>query len=369
MKGAAAAVVGILFIPLIAIFVLVATSCSPLPGGTSPAINYQVDSANLPVQNVGKWKGEQLVNAAIIMNVATELDLPVKAQVIGVMTAMGESSLVNLNHDDDATNPDGSIADGGGLFQQQVSQGWGTWKEVTDPATASRTFLTRLAKIPGWEAMEPTIAAHKVQGNADPYHYEKFYDDAVAVVSDLAGVTLDPTNGTSTAACANPIGNNGSFPPGVNPPGAWGGFENGRIPENLLATVPWDGRIILRADATAALIALNNAFRAEFGYNLPLNDGYRDYPNQVKARQDWCGRGNCNGAADPGTSTHGWALAIDIGDRSHRVIGYNHPTYLWLKANAARFGWAQPDWAEIGGRGPDEAWHWEFWGLEENKTA
>ncbi|MGU3426591.1 M15 family metallopeptidase [Microbacterium paraoxydans] len=364
MKGAAAAVCGVICIPLIAIFVLIATSCSSLPGGKFPTIDYEVNIENLPVDEVGTWKGEQLVNAAIIMNAATELKLPVKAQVIGVMTAMGESSLINLNHDDDATNPDGSIADGGGLFQQQVSQGWGTWEEVTDPATASRTFLTRLAEVAGWESMEPSIAAHKVQGNDDPYHYEKFYEDAVDVVAALAEVNIDPGNGAEAAQCANPIGNNGNFPPGKNPPGQWGGFENGRIDESLLAPIPWAPNYTLRGDAVANLIAMNNAFRAEFGYDLPINDGYRDYAGQVEAKAIYGDE-----AAEPGTSNHGWALAIDVGDRSHYRLRFSHPIYLWLKANAPRYGWVHPDWAEPGGPGPDEAWHWEFWGIEETIPA
>ncbi len=364
MKAVIGAVCGVLLIPIIAISVLISSSCSPLPGGTSPTINYAVNIDKLPVQKVGVWKGEQLVNAAIIMNAATELKLPVKAQVIGVMTAMGESSLINLDHDDDATNPDGSIADGGGLFQQQVSQGWRTWEEVTDPPTASRTFLKRLAKLNGWEAMEPSIAAHKVQGNDDPYHYEKFYNDAVNVVSALAGVNIDPGPAGTGGQCANPIGNNGDFPPGKNPPGKWGGFDNGRISEGLFAPIPWSSHHLLRADATSSLVALNNAFRAQFGYDLPINSAYRDYAGQVEAKRIYGDE-----AATPGTSNHGWALAIDVGDRNHYRIGFNSPIYHWLKANAPRYGWVHPDWAEPGGRGPDEAWHWEFWGLEESKDA
>ena len=366
MKAIIGAVCGVLLIPIIAISVLISSSCSPLPGGTSPTIDYAVNIDKLPVQKVGAWKGEQLVNAAIIMNAATELKLPVKAQVIGVMTAMGESSLINLNHDDDAQNPDGSIADGGGLFQQQVSQGWGTWEEVTDPSTASRTFLTRLAKLNGWEAMEPSIAAHKVQRNDDPYHYEKFYDDAVKVVSALAGVNIDPGRAGTVAQCANPIGNNGNFPGGKNPPGKWGGFDNGRIPTGLLAPIPWSPSNFLRADATASLVALNNAFRAEFGQDIRINDAYRDYAAQVKARNYWCARNDCGYAAEPGTSNHGWALAADLGGG---IATFDTPQYKWMKEHAPSYGWVHPDWAEPGGRGPDEPWHWEFWGLEESENA
>lgn len=360
MKAVAAAVGGVLIIPLVAIFVLVATSCSPLPGGDYPTINYEINIDNLPVQEVGSWEGEQLVNAAIIMNAATALKLPVKAQVIGVMTAMGESSLVNLNHDDDATNPDGSTADGGGLFQQQVSQGWGTWEEVTHPPTASRIFLEALIELEGWEAMEPTIAAHKVQGNDDPYHYERFYTDAVDVVSALAGVNIDPGNGSGSGQCANPIGNNGDFPPGKNAPGPWGGFENGRIDENLLAPIPWASNQHLRSDAVASLIQLNNAFRAQFGYNIGISDAYRNYAEQVRAKEIYG-----DGAAEPGTSNHGWALSVDFGTG---IASFGTPQYLWMKQNAQLYGWYHPDWAEPGGSLP-EPWHWDYWGIEESSAA
>lgn len=89
---------------------------------------------------------------------------------------------------------------------------------------------------------------------------------------------------------------------------------------------------------------MNAQFRSEFGYDLPINDGYRDYANQVKARG-----GHGSGAAPAGTSNPGWAMAIDIGDRSHVRIGHSNPIYLWLKANAGRYGWAHSDWAEPGG--------------------
>lgn len=74
---------------------------------------------------------------------------------------------------------------------------------------------------------------------------------------------------------------------------------------------------------------MNNAFRAEFGYDLPINDGYRDYAGQVEAKAIYGDE-----AAEPGTSNHGWALAIDVGDRSHYRLRFSHPIYLWLKANA-----------------------------------
>ena len=101
---------------------------------------------------------------------------------------------------------------------------------------------------------------------------------------------------------------------------------------------------------------MNEAWKARFGYEMPINDAYRDYEGQVQAREDWCRRGKCNNAADPGTSNHGWALAVDI------QVGWNDAEYQWLKQNGSLYGWVHPPFAEPGGSAP-EPWHWEFAGL------
>lgn len=148
-------------------------------------------------------------------------------------------------------------------------------------------------------------------------------------------------------------------------PGAWGGYENGKIPQSSLAPIPWSqlGPAYLRPDAVAALEKLNVEFRAQFGYDLAINDAYRDYAGQVEARNRWCALGNCQNAAAPGTSNHGWALAVDLGNKSHIVLGFNSPEYIWLKANAGKYGWVHPKYMEPGGTGPFEAWHWEYYGV------
>lgn len=136
---------------------------------------------------------------------------------------------------------------------------------------------------------------------------------------------------------------------------AWGGYQNGYIPLSALSPIPWASQYRLRTDAVDALIAMNVAFRGSFGHDLPINDGYRDFAGQVAAKAEYGDE-----AAEPGTSNHGWAVAIDVGDRNHYRLGFSHPFYFWLKSNAAGYGWIHPGWAEPGGVGPDEAWHWEF---------
>lgn len=143
----------------------------------------------LPVQ-VGGWSKEQLANAAMIVAVGQQRGVPLRGQTIAVMTAMGESSLVNVGYGDDrhgVTNPDGTLTCSLGLFQQQWCLGWGTKEQVMDPAYAAGKFYERLVTVPDWGAMAPTLAAHAVQRNADPWHYAKWWDAAVEVVAAISG--------------------------------------------------------------------------------------------------------------------------------------------------------------------------------------
>jgi Peptidase family M23 len=146
-------------------------------------------AAELPPQ-LGSWSQEQLTNAATIVTVGQQRGIPLRGQTIAVMTAMGESSLINVGYGDDrngVTNPNGQLTCSLGLFQQQWCLGWGTKEEVMNPVHASGSFYDGLLKVDGWAAMEPTLAAHAVQRNADPWHYAKWWNAAVDVVAAIAG--------------------------------------------------------------------------------------------------------------------------------------------------------------------------------------
>lgn len=62
-----------------------------------------------------------------------------------------------------------------------------------DPVYAATSFFIGtghdrnggLVKVAGWENMEPTVAIHKVQRNADPQHYTRFYALADQVIAQL----------------------------------------------------------------------------------------------------------------------------------------------------------------------------------------
>ncbi|MFD1716164.1 hypothetical protein ACFSBZ_16945 [Amnibacterium flavum] len=128
---------------------------------------------------VAGYSGDQLANAAAIMNAAAGMGLTTQAQVIGVMTAMGESGLRALDYGDTA-GPDSR-----GLFQQRTS--WGSLADRMDPTKSAQLFYARLVKVEGWENMTPTAAAHAVQINADPDHYTRWAAPAAEVVQALSG--------------------------------------------------------------------------------------------------------------------------------------------------------------------------------------
>jgi murein DD-endopeptidase MepM/ murein hydrolase activator NlpD len=101
--------------------------------------------------------------------------------VIAVATAIQESVLSNLPHLG-ANNDHDSV----GLFQQRPSQGWGTPKQLLDPAYTSRKFYQKLLKVPGWQGMPLTVAAQKVQISAYPDAYAKHEPVAEQIVNLLA---------------------------------------------------------------------------------------------------------------------------------------------------------------------------------------
>jgi murein DD-endopeptidase MepM/ murein hydrolase activator NlpD len=184
-------------------------SCQATGGGAT------VDPGALPAGAVAGYSGEQLVNAALIMNAGAGLGLSVRGQTIGVMTAMGESTLRVLDRGDLA-GPDSR-----GLFQQRDNGAWGSYADRMDPTISATNFFRALQRVTGWEALSPTAAAHAVQRNADPSYYTRFWDPAGQVVAALTGVPVETLNPGGGALACTPGGGAGALPVVPLPPGAW----------------------------------------------------------------------------------------------------------------------------------------------------
>ncbi|MGW4958214.1 C40 family peptidase [Nonomuraea sp. NPDC004186] len=125
----------------------------------------------------------QAANARIIVKTANELGLPRRAAVIGIATALQESSLDNS-----------TVGDHGrafGIFQQHLEHGWGTRAQVSTPRHATRTFFDRLAKIKNWPAKPLTAVAQAIQRSAFPNAYAKHEARAERLVTGLTGSPTD----------------------------------------------------------------------------------------------------------------------------------------------------------------------------------
>ena len=185
-------------------------------GAPCAATAGSVTVAGVPAGPVGGFGHEQLVNAALIVEAGRALGIDARGQAIGVMTAMGESSLVVLDHGD-AVGPDSR-----GLFQQRDNGAWGSYADRMDPMISAANFFRALLQVPDWQTLPPTIAAHRTQHNADPYHYARWWDPAVEVLAALSGATvtgLAPGTGSLPCTGRSPGGRltDGWTPPAAGP--------------------------------------------------------------------------------------------------------------------------------------------------------
>jgi len=173
---------------------------------------------------------------------------------------------------------------------------------------------------------------------------------AVRVTVPPATPTPLPVTGTAPATCSAPVPAPGATSGPVN--GAWGGWSNGQIPTDQLCTIGGGHR--LRCDAAAAYSAMSTAYQAAFGAPLCITDSYRSLGAQVDAHHR-----KPEITAVPGTSNHGWGLAVDL---CGGVNVFGSAQTAWMQLNAGRYGWLHPDWAQADGQNP-EPWHWEYGSL------
>jgi len=119
-------------------------------------------------------------------------------------------------------------------------------------------------------------------------------------------------------------------------------FGNGRLPDSVLSPIGQGDYTLAAAPAAAFRSMAADAARA--GVRITVTDAYRplDRQESLAAREGLYSAGGL--AAAPGTSNHGWGMAVDVA---------TDPSALaWLGRNASRFGFVN-DVAR-------EPWHWTF---------
>ncbi|MCC7076101.1 MAG: M15 family metallopeptidase [Acidimicrobiia bacterium] len=121
-------------------------------------------------------------------------------------------------------------------------------------------------------------------------------------------------------------------------------YGNGRIPDGVLALIGI-GRHRLWGPAA-------EAFRRMYvdglldGVMIGVTDSYRSYEAQVDVARRKGLYKNGGLAATPGTSNHGWGLALDLD------LDYDAQT--WMRENAGQYGFVEDT--------PRESWHWGYYG-------
>jgi LAS superfamily LD-carboxypeptidase LdcB len=157
-------------------------------------------------------------------------------------------------------------------------------------------------------------------------------------------------------------------------------YKNGQIPlqqmvQNtyLSKSLNGDAAYLLK-QASDSLTAMMNAYNAstfDGKQKITFTDGYRSLVRQQKLYAEY-GPGR---AARPGTSNHGWGIAVDMywgvqtkmyKDYEKRPAGYKHPVYKWFFENGWKWGWINPDKLRDDS-GTDEWWHWEYHGSAATK--
>lgn len=190
------------------------TDCSP-----DSAVPKEINVKNLPTTEVGSYNKQQLTNAAIVINEAKEAGVQQQGAIIGLMTAIQESSLKILANDGTWQYPQGTNVmteaqwvqarkvviksldlphqgvghawDALSLMQQRPSAGWGTVERIMDPSYAASAFFDRLKKVPGWQSLPYELAAEKVQVSGLPDNYAQKRADAELLYAALQGATVE----------------------------------------------------------------------------------------------------------------------------------------------------------------------------------
>jgi hypothetical protein len=128
----------------------------------------------------------------------------------------------------------------------------------------------------------------------------------------------------------------------LQPPAELLRYGNGRVPAEALSPIGI-GSHRLWAPAARAFQAMR-ADAAAAGVEIGITDSYRDYDTQVSLarRKGLYSQGGL--AATPGTSNHGWGMAVDL--------DLDSKAQAWMRENGWRYGFVEDT--------PREPWHWGF---------
>jgi hypothetical protein len=157
--------VAVFLLPVVVIMAGVGGVTAALLGG-NPSFDTSSNTVGCAVGPTGSglagYQADQLNNAATIVAVGKQLNIPEQGWIVALTAALQESGLRNLTYGD---------RDSLGLFQQRPSAGWGTPSQILNPAYATIQFYRHLLAVPGWQQMSVNDAAQTVQRSGYPDAY------------------------------------------------------------------------------------------------------------------------------------------------------------------------------------------------------
>lgn len=117
---------------------------------------------------------------------------------------------------------------------------------------------------------------------------------------------------------------------------------NGKVPAEALSGIDGTGHRLWAPAARSAEAMIAAAKRD--GVTIGITDSYRTYETQVDLvrRKGLYSQGGL--AAAPGTSMHGWGMALDL--------RLDATAQAWMRENGGRFGFVEDT--------PREPWHWGY---------
>jgi len=194
---------------------------------------------------------------------------------------------------------------------------------------------TRIASFAPRSAPSASAAASSLSGalasSTTLYPEGTSFADVFASVSQSAS----QTGGTSLAAASSQLNADGI-------PTSLAGYGNGLIPESSLAPLTGSSERMWAPAAQHLNELMADAKKA--GVSISVTDGYRSYDDQVAVAKEKGLYTQGGLAAAPGTSEHGWGLAVDL--------GLDATSQAWMKQHAKEYGFVD--------NVPRESWHWQF---------
>ncbi len=165
-----------------------------------------------------------------------------------------------------------------------------------------------------------------------------FADQYARALATLVPGGSAPATGVAPGGPASGVGGWGA----ITAPESLRPYGNGRIPDHALVPIGV-GSHRLHAPAAAAYQRMVADARAQ-GVTIGITDSYRPFDEQVDLarRKGLYREGGL--AAVPGTSSHGWGLAVDL--------DLDETAQQWMRENGWRYGWVETT--------PREPWHWEY---------